>query len=412
LQANNTSPGSLQLLALDKEAAQAVMIHLKSTSLENIQICCQPGKDCVSGALDLPSSVGTAGEITEVMWTELPLEKGLLLHPAAGVYWLLLSSCNATNPQKLHISISLHLINPFGHLSTEQYSLMLLYNWLIYLYGLLLILWLRQLWTYREFALLPQRWAIPVLLMCCLLEASMSWADLRTLNTEGRRTPALAGLSVVLNSCKGAYSRMLLLGLSTGLGLTHRFLSPILMRILLFGLAYFLCALGYSLVQYLVLSGATLKAGLMLAAFPMAILNTLCLVWVYLALKENKRVLEQAQDQRLQLFTRIEKVLGLIGILALGWLVVDGLLKATLESEDYRTEAWMVEGMWQVVFLAVLLPTLWLVQPTSNAGLLVYTEEAQPEEEEKKMDVELTAQESFSHAVYRQRGPHSFSIVD
>ena len=144
----------------------------------------------------------------------------------------------------------------------------------------------------------------------------------------------------------------------------------------------------------------------------MAILNTLCLVWVYLALKENKRVLEEAQDLRLQLFARIEKVLGVIGVLALGWLIVDGLLKAILESEDYRAEAWMVEGMWQIVFLAVLLPILWLVQPTSDAGLLVYTEEAQPEEEEKKMDVELTAQESFSHAVYRQRGPHSFSIVD
>lgn len=407
LEANETRPGTLQLLALDREAAQVLMVHLKVSGLEDAQICCKPGKDCVPETMDLPQSSNFTGKTLSLVWRELPFEQEFLLIPPAGIYWLLLSSCNASNPH-LNLSISLHLTNPFGSLSTEQYSLMGLLGWLSGLYGLLLVLWLKQVWKYRNSALFPQRWAVPVLLVCCVLESSCSWADLKVWNTEGRRIPALVGLAVLLNSWKGAYSRMLLLGLSTGLGLTQHFLSITLLRVLFFGLVYFLCALGYSLLQYLVLAGSALRAALMLAAFPMAVLNTLCIVWVYLGLKTNMQQLKQTQDPRFQLFSRLRKALGLVATLALGWLLIDGLLKATLETEDYRAEAWMVEAMWQVVFLAVLLPVLWLLQP-SAAGL---AEERQAEEEEKQMDVEMTAQESFSQAVYRQRGPHSFSIVD
>jgi len=282
-----------------------------------------------------------------------------------------------------------------------------LYGWLSGIYAVLLVMWGRQVGKYWNSAWFPQRWAVPLLLVCCVLEMACSWADLKAVNGEGRRIPALAGLTVLLNSWKGAYSRMLLLALSTGLGLTQHFLSPALLRILLFGLVYFLCSLGYSLLQYLVLSGSALRAGLMLAAFPMAVLNTLCIVWVYLALKANVQQLKVNQDPRFELFARVGKALGLVAALALGWLLVDGLLKATLESEEYRAEAWRVEAVWQVVFLALLLPSLWLLRPTATS----LVPEVQSEEE-KEMDVEMTSQESFSQAVYRQRGPHSFSIVD
>ena len=282
-----------------------------------------------------------------------------------------------------------------------------LYGWLSGIYAVLLAMWGRQVGKYWNSAWFPQRWAVPLLLVCCVLEMACSWADLKAVNGEGRRIPALAGLTVLLNSWKGAYSRMLLLALSTGLGLTQHFLSPALLRILLFGLVYFLCSLGYSLLQYLVLSGSALRAGLMLAAFPMAVLNTVCMVWVYLALKANVQQLKVNQDPRFELFARVGKALGLVAALALGWLLVDGLLKATLESEEYRAEAWRVEAVWQVVFLALLLPSLWLLRPTTTS----LVPEVQSEEE-KEMDVEMTSQESFSRAVYRQRGPHSFSIVD
>jgi len=406
LEANGTCAGSLQLLALDKEAAQAVMIHHKVAGLEKAQICCKPGKDCTPETLDLPQSAHFSGKTTPFTWTKLPFDQDLQLIPTPGVYWLLLSSCNSTNPP-LNLSISIQLTNPFGNLSTEQYSLMGLYGWLSGIYAFLLAMWGRQVGKYWNSAWFPQRWAVPLLLVCCVLEMACSWADLKAVNGEGRRIPALAGLTVLLNSWKGAYSRMLLLALSTGLGLTQHFLSPALLRILLFGLVYFLCSLGYSLLQYLVLSGSALRAGLMLAAFPMAVLNTLCMVWVYLALKANVQQLKVNQDPRFELFARVGKALGLVAALALGWLLVDGLLKATSESEEYRAEAWRVEAVWQVVFLALLLPSLWLLRPTATS----LVPEIQSEEE-KEMDVEMTSQESFSQAVYRQRGPHSFSIVD
>lgn len=361
----------------------------------------------MENSLDLP--VSTEWKVTEMEWQTLPNRHKLRFRPEIGGFYLLLSSCNLSNPV-LSLGVSITTLNPYGYLPPNQYSALQFQGWMICIYSLLLLFWLIDLKFHWENVTLAQKWAVPVLLGSCLCESAGMYIDLDHFNAYNSHISLLSGCLVLLTAWKNAYFRVLLLFLSTGTGIIHPFLSPTFIRISLYGLLYFLCQIGFVLLEFMVNAQEVSPNSRILAAFPMAGLNTLCLVWVYLTIKANIALLTHIKDPRFRLYVKLRKIVCFAGVLAVNWMVVGGIWKGMGESVEL-SKGDLVEIMWEIVFLAILGPVLWVIRP-KNTEILLEIRQKIHEEEEKSIDVELASTDSFSEAVYRQRGAHSFSITD
>lgn len=329
--------------------------------------CCKRG-NCTEGILNLPMKLPEDQYLSRMFEARTTID--FEVPPRARS--LLFGGCNSSNPL---VQVRLELNSTATYLSGQHHPLLVVsftqfHAIMTCFYASLLMLWIGRVLRYRETAMALQRWAVPVVVVCCLGEQLCSFADWWEYELGGHK-PILLVLSAVLGSARVSLAYVVILTLGRGYGVLRSGLRSSLVHTCLLGPALFLSHLLHSAVRYFSLRGIAPPLILRLSAFPIIILHACFYFLVFSSLKSVRRSLTNLP---LEIFSRMCRILALAAALSVLWSV----------CELYGIASWRLDALWEVVFALGAMWLLWLWRPEARSHILAFTE--QPSYEEVKAE--------------------------
>ena len=342
-------------------------LHHLLASTAGGHYCCKRG-NCTEGRLDLPMKLpedqycSRAFAAKTVVDFEVP--------PRARS--LLFAGCSSFNPL---VQVYLELNSTVTYLSDQHHPLLVVsftqfHAGMTCFYVSLLVLWIGRVLRYRETAVALQRWAIPIVLVCCLGEQLCSFADWREYE-QGEHKQTLLVLSAVLGSGRVSLAYVVILVLARGYAVLRPDLRGSWVHICLLGPALFLGHLLHSAVRYFSFRGKVPPLFLQLSALPLITLHACFYLLVFSSLKS---VRSSPSNLPLHIYARMCHVLALAAALSVGWSV----------CELYGAASWRLDALWEVAFALAAMWLLWLWRPEARSHILSFTE--QPSYEEVKAE--------------------------
>ena len=255
----------------------------------------------------------------------------------------------------------------------------------------MLCIWVALLLVYKETAITVQKYWIPCILVLCLVECGLNFADLEVFNLVGKRNIWACLTAILLKAVRDSICRTLLLSAAKGWGITKPSLGSARPRIIAIGTFYFFFSLLYETAVKT--TGVRETALLTMLSFPLILLNTLIFYCVYSWLiKSFSKLTNQGQLYKLKLLTQFGWVLGISGTVCVLWTVTESLVRLLFHFEQVWMWHWLFIGVWDVIFFLGVLSVMVVWRLNSHSKMLAYIEEIQDselshEEEEKSIEM-------------------------
>lgn len=293
------------------------------------------------------------------------------------------------------IAGSVTVLNPFGYMPAETYPFLQVLPTQFYplaalAYLLLGLSWLALLLCHLSTSITFQRFHVPSVLFVCMVEAICYYFSWSSLNDHGELSLPLVGLTLVLNSIKHTFARVLLLMVSMGYGITEARLKYA-GRMTVLGAVFFASNLGYmSALQYSHIHSIKLST-VTLASLPVSFTNSLFLTWIFMSLSDTIKALKAAQQTfKLRIFQQLALLFGSAVGLSVLWFALECYYRFGKAKEVSWQIWWRFEAAWHVVFYLTIVGVLVLWRPTARSKDLAYTMEL------TSKGVEMQAQEGYS----------------
>lgn len=308
-EANTTA--QVEVVWLDLSQLHQLLAHARGGNY-----CCNE-ENCTKGRLDLPE------ELPEDQYLVRMFEQTTIVDfevpPRARS--IVLGGCASSNPL---IQVWLELNSTATYLSSKHHPLLVVnsrqfHGVMTTAYATLLVLWIGRVLIYIQTAVGLQRWAIPIVLICCLGEQLGSFADWWEYEQGGHKLILLV-LSALLGCGRVSLAYVVILVLSRGYGVLPSDHRGSFVHICLLGSALFLSHLLHAAVRYLSFHGKATLFLSQLSVVPMIVLHA---TFYLLAISYLKAVRKSLSTLQLPAYTRMYYILALAAALSVGWSVYE-----------------------------------------------------------------------------------------
>lgn len=317
--------------------------------------------------LELPPGIGTSLEHTDVFRVF-----------ETGMYVVLMGNCDAeTGP--ILIDGHSEWKNPYGYLPGEVYGCLPFFFVLAVFYLGMGIVWMTLCMIYIKDLLGVQMWASLVLLLG-MIETGAQYFDYRDWNIEGARSTGAESFAILFGAAKRALSLSLVLMVCMGYGVVRPSLGRDVHKIMGLALVYFISSALWVALS----SGSTTgdrefatRAGVNAAAILVFVNSTIMVAFYMWILQSIFGVIQhlraRRQTAKLNLYVQFRAVLGASVLFAIAWATY-GIVRSAEEETNRRWESyWTVNAIWEVLYLAVLLATCFLLRPSMNNQRFSYS---------------------------------------
>jgi len=183
--------------------------------------------------------------------------------------------------------------------------------------------------------------------------------------------------SKLLFASKNTLSRVMVLVVSMGYGITKPHLGNAFKQVVAVGLSYFFFAAAFGVTHAMgqVEGDSASKAELMVV-IPLAVLEAALCWWIFLCLTNTMKILSlRANNIKLKLFSRFQWVLIMAVVLTIVfaiWSIYDHYNADDGAEPDWEN-AWLQDGYWNMLFFIILIAVKWLWRPTVNNQRYAYS---------------------------------------
>jgi len=269
-------------------------------------------------------------------------------------------------------SVTVEVKSGSGYLSITDWPLLPFYGAMCAVYVGMGIAWLCVSSMHWRDILRIQFWIGGVIFLG-MLEKAMFYAEYQNINSSGVSTQGLILAAEIVSCAKRTLARMLVIIVSLGFGIVKPRLGPTLQRVVGIGGLYFILAVIESVLRVIHPkndpSGKTL-----LAAVPLAVIDSSICWWVFSALVQTTRTLRLRRNNvKLSLYKHFANTLVfavLASIIFMLWSIKFHKLVDCLT--DWR-DLWVDEAFWHLLFSTILLVIMVLWRPSQNNQRYAFT---------------------------------------
>lgn len=291
-----------------------------------------------------------------------------------GVYLIVVYVGNqdTLQDQRFTASVTVEVKSGRGYLSITDWPLLPFYGCMCAVYVAMGIAWLCVSSMHWRDILRIQFWIGGVIFLG-MLEKAMFYAEYQNINSNGVSTQGLILAAEIVSCGKRTLARMLVIIVSLGFGIVKPRLGPTLQRVVGIGGLYFILAVIESVLRVIHPkndpSGKTL-----LAAVPLAVIDSSICWWVFSALVQTTRTLRLRRNNvKLSLYKHFANTLVfavLASIIFMLWSIKFHKLVDCLT--DWR-DLWVDEAFWHLLFSTILLVIMVLWRPSQNNQRYAFT---------------------------------------
>jgi len=313
--------------------------------------------------------------------------------PSSGRYYLLFSSClNSTGD--VEMSGKIVWMNPYGYLPGELYHFIPLFGYLTIGYAVLGLFWgLLCLVNWKD--LLHLQHYVTVVIVLGLLEAATWYFDYQNFNTTGKRPIGPVIIGVLLSSVKRTLSRLLVLIVCMGYGVMKPALeSDQKAKVIVLGVVYFFFSSVYDVMSSYSQMTYIMQHIRAFFLFPVAALDSLFFLWILQEISGNiQHLTENKQQAKLRIYQRFWQILVITALFSVFWALYQVFVTMGSNEDSRWDSLWAFEGMWHIIYFAVLIAISVLWRPSANASAYAYSEQLKTgDDDDDELGVEMTDQ--------------------
>jgi hypothetical protein len=280
--------------------------------------------------------------------------------------------------------------NPYGYTPARMYGLMPFYGLELGLLSLVLVLFLILMFKYCH-QLIPLHFGIAFIMLIACGEALLMYNAWMQVNEVGPalcyptcRTPFL--MAIVFSQLKNALSRVFLLVVCIGLGVTRSTLpGKVWCAIILLHVVYFTFSLIIDIQD--VSNAVSGKSTDQIWTMPAVLSDLLIIMWVFLAVSHTRKSLKsERQTLKLSLYDKLIKILTYVTAVWFFFVVLLMLKQYGAVPWPWRY-AWVWQAFGQLGYFVVMCLVAWTWGPSNVSSQLAHSQQLATSEEDA---VEMT----------------------
>jgi len=294
-----------------------------------------------------------------------------------GMYILLMANCDSFGQDYI---LNGHTVwmNPYGYLPGERWGDLPFFGIVSLCYLTLGLVWLVLCCCHCKDLLAIQMWT-SVVLCLGMIETTTKYFDFLVWNEEGTRNLGAMVFGVVMGVSKRALSRVLVLLAALGYGVVKPNLGPTLRNVMLLGFIYLCLSMAYDLMNHLPTSDKEMESAPFVDSLAIIVLLTsfvdvLFYIWIFQALTQTLVYLHvRKQIIKCTLYIRFRFVLIVLVLFSISWSIYSIIMASGNRMEKQWKDAWDVNAVWEVLYLAILVAVCFLWRPTVNNQRYAYS---------------------------------------
>ncbi|CRL04434.1 CLUMA_CG017519, isoform A [Clunio marinus] len=307
-------------------------------------------------------------------------DKSLLVIPKDGIYILQLE---INGKHDFNASVSMKFKGPHGFLTAKDVPMLHFYAFMCLYYILLAFIWLIFSALHWKDLLRIQFWVGAVIFLG-MLEKACFYFEYQQANTNGFATLSLALTAELVSCVKRTLSRILVLIVSMGFGITKsRLGDETNVRISVISILYFVMASSESYLRLVQTRDRSENKQLILSAVPLALIDSMICWWIFTSLIQTIRALKLRRNiVKLRFYNHFKAVL----IFGVGMSVMFMLYSIRIHkiTECAWKNLWVDQAFWHVLFSILLTSIAFLWRPTANNQKYAFIPLLEAEEEDEQ----------------------------
>ncbi|XP_017468882.1 PREDICTED: transmembrane protein 87A isoform X2 [Rhagoletis zephyria] len=319
------------------------------------------------------SAAQTSGKTqTNTLKHPTPYAKTIITIGRDGIYDLTLKieAIKATDSSDFSALVQVDIVGPDGgYLSAIDHPLLAFYGIMCVVYVIFGIIWLFVSFTQWRDLLRIQFWIGGVILLG-MLEKAFFYAQYYSLNTTGVPVQGAELVAEFVSCAKRTLARMLVIIMSLGFGIVKPRLGPMLHRVVGVGALYFVLACVESYLRVT----STKTDEQLVAAIPLAVLDTGICWWIFTSLVQTTRTLRLRRNMvKLSLYRHFTNTLIFAVIASVMFMLYALHVRKTQNCTPIWRNIWIDTAFWHVLFSVLLLVIMILWRPTNNNQRYAFT---------------------------------------
>lgn len=302
-----------------------------------------------------------------------------------GKYVLVVSNCNDVIGRNLTVSGEYVWKSSHGYLPGNLFGEMYFFSALTICYALLIAWYGVKMSIYSDAIIPIQKWVVGTIGIG-LLEVFFKAGDLWVWNVDGDRFWFTLYTGVIVGVLKRAISRVLVVMLCLGWGVTCDTLGDKMKKVVTLGVAYAGTSAARDVMTVLAITENEVLSNevetelldvVTILTFITAFIDVSFYLWIFDALNGTMQYLEDMnQSRKLKRYLRLRLILLLSVLFAVVWTVfgiVDSYNDQRMINEEVN--GWVLSAVWEVNYLLVLVCLSCLWSPEAGAKEYAYVME-------------------------------------
>ncbi|XP_072885494.1 transmembrane protein 87A isoform X2 [Hemitrygon akajei] len=291
---------------------------------------------------------------------------------------------NSPENRNWNLILEVEMVGPYGYISATQWPLMIFYMVMCIIYVFYSLVWLLLLACYWKDLLRIQFWIGGVILLG-MLEKAVFYAEYQSISRQGVSVHGAVVFAELLSAVKRTLARILVIIAALGYGIVKPRLGATSNQVVGIGLLYLL----FSSVEGVLRVTVNQDDVVLLAAIPLAILDSSLCWWIFVSLSQTMKQLKLRRTLvKVSLYRHFTNTLifaVFASVIFVIWVTMTFRL-ATCQS-DWR-ERWIEDAFWHFLFSVLLLVIMFLWRPSANNQRYAYSplvDDVEEEEEEEQL---------------------------
>uniref|UniRef100_A0A8C9RAN4 Zgc:162698 n=1 Tax=Scleropages formosus TaxID=113540 RepID=A0A8C9RAN4_SCLFO len=302
-----------------------------------------------------------------------------------GPYMFILKIVVLPSDATWDFQLEVRMTGPHGYISATEWPLMIFYMVMCIIYVFLGLLWLVLSASYWRDLLRIQFWIGGVIFLG-MLEKAVYYAEFQSIRYDGISVQGAVVFAEILSAVKRTLARVLVIIASLGYGIVKPRLGALLHRVVGVGLLY----LVFSIVEGILRVNSAEDDLLLLAAIPLAVLDSTLCWWIFVSLAQTMKLLRLRRNVvKLSLYRHFTNTLIFAVIASVIFIIwTTKTFKFSNCQSDWR-ELWIDDAFWRFLFSAILLVIMFLWRPSANNQRYAFSplvDEMSEEEKEQLMN--------------------------
>ncbi|XP_054741674.1 transmembrane protein 87A [Anastrepha obliqua] len=338
-----------------------------------------PIRETTAAAAKAPGEAATSSPATGALQSAntfkhptAPYAKTIITIGRDGIYDLTLKieAAKTSDASDFSSFVQLDIVGPDGgYLSAIDHPLLAFYGIMCVVYVIFGVIWLSVSFMQWRDLLRIQFWIGGVILLG-MLEKAFFYAQYYSLNTTGVPVQGAELVAEFVSCAKRTLARMLVIIMSLGFGIVKPRLGPMLHRVVGVGALYFVLACVESYLRVT----STKTDEQLVAAIPLAVLDTGICWWIFTSLVQTTRTLRLRRNMvKLSLYRHFTNTLIFSVIASVMFMLYALHVRKTQNCTPVWRNIWLDTAFWHVLFSVLLLVIMILWRPTNNNQRYAFT---------------------------------------